>query len=70
MTGDLKNAQIVEGLAAGDSKAILDRLQTVAPKWAEVSVGDRQKDHLADGYSGAVLYILESDSREKYCRYF
>ena len=40
MTGGLKNAEIVEGVAARDSKAILDLLQAVAPKWSEVTVGD------------------------------
>ena len=70
MTGGLKNAEIVEGVAARDSKAILDLLQAVAPKWSEVTVGDLQKDHLTGRYSGAVLCISKSDSREKYCRYF
>jgi hypothetical protein len=45
---DLANTEIVESLVAGDSKAILDLLQMVAPEWAEVTVDELQKDPLTN----------------------
>ena len=62
MEDDLVNTDIVEGLVAGDSKAILDLLQMVAPEWAGVTVDELQKDPLIGGYSGAVLYKVSSSS--------
>ncbi|MBT5154801.1 MAG: hypothetical protein HOM44_12000, partial [Gammaproteobacteria bacterium] len=62
MKEDLANTEIVEGLVAGDSKAILELLQMVAPEWAEVTVGELQKDPLTGGYSGAALYKISSSS--------
>ncbi len=60
MNDDLSNINIVEGVVAGDSQAILELLQTVAPKWAEVTVDALQKDPLTGGYSGAALYKISS----------
>ena len=62
MEDDLANTDIVDGLVAGDSKAILDLLQMVAPEWAGVTVGELQKDSLTGGYSGAALYKISSSS--------
>ena len=64
MAEGLANTEIVEGLVAGDSKAILDLLQMVAPEWAEVTVGELQKDLLTGGYSGAALYKISSLSKK------
>ena len=62
MEDDLANTEIVEGLVAGDSKAILDLLQMVAPEWAEVTADELQKNPLTGGYSGASTPFIKSAS--------